>query len=61
MIVAVSLGVLVGLASLVSVGVLLLAAAAAFGRFLRHVDEPELFVPVRPKLIRTPDAGRHAA
>ncbi|HXJ22063.1 MAG TPA: hypothetical protein VMT03_17705 [Polyangia bacterium] len=60
MIVAVSLGVLVGLASLVSVVVLLLAAAAAFGRFLRHVGEPELLAPP-VRLIRATDAERQAA
>ncbi len=39
MLVAVSLGVLVGLASLVAMAVLFLAAAAALMRFLRGVEE----------------------
>jgi hypothetical protein len=64
MIVAVSLGVLVGLVSLVAMVVLLLAAAAAMSRFVRRVDqedELELSAPVRPQLIRSTDAGRQAA
>jgi len=48
MIVAVSLGVLVGLASLVAMAVLFLAAAAALLRFLRGAQEETDVAVVTP-------------
>ena len=49
MLVAISLGALVGLASLVALAVLLLAAAAVLGRFLRGVEE----LPPAPATVRS--------
>jgi hypothetical protein len=63
MLVAISLGVLVGLVSLVAVAVLLLAAAEAVVRLVRRVEfeEPEVVTTGRVQLIHSTDAERPIA